>query len=52
MIKQKGGGAMAKKQKRSEQKQRRDDLTRIRNLAAALYWFVKLCLEVWDRFHN
>ena len=41
-----------REQKRSKQKRRRDILTGIHHLAAALYWFVKLCLEILDRFHG
>ena len=41
---------MPKKQKRSEQKQRRNDPTRFDIYAAALYWVVKLIRETWDWF--
>ena len=39
-----------RKQKHPGKKQRRDDLAKIRNLAVALYWTVRLILMLWDRF--
>ena len=41
-----------RKRKDPEKKQRQDDLSRIRNLAAAFYWVVKLIRETWDWFNR
>ena len=46
---QMGGGAM-QVQKRSKQKQRRDEPARVNLYAAALFWLVRLILMLWDRY--
>ena len=43
-------GDTMRKRKVPGKKQRRDDLSRIRNLAVALYWLARLILMLWDRF--
>ena len=43
-------GDFMRKRKKPGKRQRRDNLPKIGHLAAALYWFLRLVLMLWDRF--